>query len=377
MSAQRPSVAVIGAGAVGLCCALALARRGARVFVLEQTASLSGYGQHSASVRGAGMLGAFSETLHEPALVHPDALALRAAGLARWREAASSAVRFDGVLHAAATEAHLARLQALVESARRHGARAQLLSADGVAQAEPLLRAQDCIGGALIEDEGQVVPRDQLRQWADDCAGAGATLLGAGVTAVERAGRNWTVRAQNTVVPVDEIVIAAGAAAGAALHDVAPSLARLGVAHGCRIAVAPRLHFTRTMRFEDVYIAQTASCSMIGGGMLSGDVNPHARAALQKRLWQAARHAAPIAFETAPPLDQCDTQFGVRPMSPDASPMIGRDPAHGALVAIGHSRNGWLLAPLTGAMIAAHVLGDDLPALWLRFTPDRFSAERA
>ena len=44
---------------------------------------------------------------------------------------------------------------------------------------------------------------------------------------------------------------------------------------------------------------------------------------------------------------------GLRPMSPDGLPILGRDPERAAVVyACGHSRNGVLLAPLTGDRVA-------------------------
>jgi glycine oxidase len=66
---------------------------------------------------------------------------------------------------------------------------------------------------------------------------------------------------------------------------------------------------------------------------------------------------------------------GVRPMSPDWSPQIGPD-TQGVLIADGHARNGWLLAPLTGAMIAAYVFDDPIAPLWAAFTPQRFEERR-
>src|SRR5690606_25641798 len=64
---------------------------------------------------------------------------------------------------------------------------------------------------------------------------------------------------------------------------------------------------------------------------------------------------------------------GLRPVTPDLLPLIGADPEHPALLyACGHSRNGILLAPLTGACIAALVLGTAPPADLSPFDPARF-----
>ena len=50
---------------------------------------------------------------------------------------------------------------------------------------------------------------------------------------------------------------------------------------------------------------------------------------------------------------------GLRPMTPDLLPIIGPDPDEPSLVyACGHSRNGVLLAPATGEVVAALIDGD-------------------
>jgi glycine oxidase len=57
---------------------------------------------------------------------------------------------------------------------------------------------------------------------------------------------------------------------------------------------------------------------------------------------------------------------GLRPMSPDGQPIVGADPDHPAILyACGHSRNGVLLAPLTGEAIGA-LAADAVPAHDLR-----------
>jgi glycine oxidase len=42
------------------------------------------------------------------------------------------------------------------------------------------------------------------------------------------------------------------------------------------------------------------------------------------------------------------------------------------LVAAGHSRNGWLLAPITAEIITAYVFGAEIPTEWAALSPARF-----
>ncbi len=64
---------------------------------------------------------------------------------------------------------------------------------------------------------------------------------------------------------------------------------------------------------------------------------------------------------------------GLRPVTPDMLPILGADPERPALLyACGHSRNGVLMAPLSGDIIADLVTGTPLSRDLSQFRPDRF-----
>jgi glycine oxidase len=64
---------------------------------------------------------------------------------------------------------------------------------------------------------------------------------------------------------------------------------------------------------------------------------------------------------------------GLRPVTPDLLPIIGPDPLQPSIVyACGHSRNGVLMAPLTGDIIADLVTATPLSHDLTQFRPDRF-----
>ena len=64
---------------------------------------------------------------------------------------------------------------------------------------------------------------------------------------------------------------------------------------------------------------------------------------------------------------------GLRPVTPDMLPIIGPDPERPSVVyACGHGRNGILMAPLTGDLVADLVTGSPLPHDLAQFRPDRF-----
>ena len=64
---------------------------------------------------------------------------------------------------------------------------------------------------------------------------------------------------------------------------------------------------------------------------------------------------------------------GLRPVTPDMLPILGPDPEYPSLIyACGHSRNGVLMAPLTGDLIADLVTATPLSLDLAQFRPGRF-----
>jgi glycine oxidase ThiO len=64
---------------------------------------------------------------------------------------------------------------------------------------------------------------------------------------------------------------------------------------------------------------------------------------------------------------------GLRPVTPDMLPILGADPERASLIyACGHSRNGVLMAPLTGDVVADLVTGTPLSHDMSQFRPGRF-----
>ena len=87
-------------------------------------------------------------------------------------------------------------------------------------------------------------------------------------------------------------------------------------------------------------------------------------------LCEAARAMVP-GLMTAP-FDKA--WAGLRPRLPDGLPAIGRfADIPNLYVATGHYRNGILLGPLTGELIADLVVGKEPPLSLEPFSPDRFA----
>jgi glycine oxidase len=93
----------------------------------------------------------------------------------------------------------------------------------------------------------------------------------------------------------------------------------------------------------------------------------------------ARAHLRALAIALCPALSEApviDSWAGLRPVTPDLLPILGRDPEKPSLLyACGHSRNGILLAPLTGDCVAALITGETPPADISPFSITRFSVQ--
>jgi glycine oxidase len=88
-----------------------------------------------------------------------------------------------------------------------------------------------------------------------------------------------------------------------------------------------------------------------------------------KKVRAAAEEICPVLEST----QNVTAWAGLRPVTPDMLPIIGADPEYASLLyACGHSRNGVLMAPLTGDIIADLVTGSPLSHDLAQFRPDRF-----
>lgn len=102
------------------------------------------------------------------------------------------------------------------------------------------------------------------------------------------------------------------------------------------------------------------------------------RAGFDKRVTDEGQQAVMAqALEIAPAINQLPlaaTWAGLRPRAEDNLPVLGMSAeVEGLCYAAGHYRNGILLAPMTGELIAGEVLGGDgATQHWSAFSPNRF-----
>ncbi|TAM52017.1 MAG: FAD-binding oxidoreductase [Paraburkholderia sp.] len=364
---RQYDVAVVGGGLVGSSAALALARRGIRVLLIERR--YCGAQASGVNYGGVRCQGRAAEQLP---------LALRARRI--WdrlgeRIGIDGEFVVSGHLRLARSEADLEGLEAYAQIAAEHGLSLQLMSGTAFRRRYPWLGAA-AVGGSLCSSDGHANPRLVSPAFARAAREAGADVRE--LTALEHAehdGNRFLLRAGEQTYAVDWLINAAGAWAGTLAE-------RFGDAVPMK-PIYPNMWVTEPLPYflehnlgvfgGGIYARQVArgNC-VIGGGRGHGDgdfARPSSdttRAVMRDAcaLLPALRDALLIR-----------TWSGVEGCTPDHNPIIGASRRVPRLLhAFGFSGGGFLLAPGVGEVLADLVIDGATETPLDAFDVNRFSA---
>lgn len=352
------AVVIVGGGVIGLFCAVRLAREGARVTLLEAEPDDPSVFRPAASLAAAGMLSPF-----QPSSDARDRLALDSYDL--WRRSADGApwadgIRFDGAVVAGERAEDVAALQARIVQFGRNATRLSPSQA----------RARTGLKGVfdnaiIITDDGVVDPLRVMSGLALQARQYGVALRYGEDVAEVRPTRVSTH--DGDVYQADAVVLAPGAWATKALQEAAPALRHVRPAKGHLVAVTLPKRLKATVRAHDFYLAARRDDIVLGSTVEYDRYDRHVN---KERVAQLL--AALEAFAPGQATFTGSAWAGIRPMSPDGWPIVG--PSRGVLVAAGHSRNGWLMAPITAEIVTAYVFCAEIPAEWTAISPQRFES---
>jgi D-amino-acid dehydrogenase len=91
------------------------------------------------------------------------------------------------------------------------------------------------------------------------------------------------------------------------------------------------------------------------------------------RRVRAIERAIPQYLPQLPPLEPLELWRGLRPLTPDDLPIIGRPAGtRGLVLATGHGMSGVSQAPATGELVAQLISGETTSIPLDPFSPDRF-----
>jgi glycine oxidase len=364
-------VAVIGAGVIGLSCALELRRRGAAVGVYEAGPDVG----RGASTRAAGMLGVSFEAAQDG---EDPLFRLAQLSLDLW-DGYARRVEGDGVgtigysrtgaLACAMSTADEARLNRLAEACLGRGLPAERLSGHEARALEPALT--DSVRMAVRLPQDRQVDAQLLTQVLARAVSAagGQVMFGVDVGQVAVGegfalgdGRVWDCVVVATGVGRAPQFVRKGDALASGLPDILP-------VKGQMLALAPYADGPQhVIRLGDAYVAPKGRWILVGATSEPGRADVTVETAALDRLRLAAAGAV-RGVDTAL---QAAAWAGLRPATPDGLPVIGASAIPGVFAALGHFRNGILLAPGTAERVADLVLDGKVSEDAAAFAASRF-----
>jgi D-amino-acid dehydrogenase len=404
-----PHVVVVGGGVIGVSCAYYLARRGARVTLLERDEIGSGatFGNAGCIAPGHGPLNkpgrvkqALTSLLDDTSPLYiaprwdPELMrwlrvfsrfcsaqhqehALRAlaplshktTGLFRELvrgEAIDCGYRPEGYYEVFLTKKALAAATHEAALVRQHGFAADPLSGDAMREREPALNDR-VVGGVFLRDGASLNPHRFVTGLAERAGRYGAVVrTGVPVSAVATRGREVTgvETAAGETVPADVVVLATGAYSLELAHRLGcryPLQAGKGYHRDRKIreGETPALRATCMLGERSVFCTPMDGSVRFAGTMEFSGVNHEMRRSRLEQLTKSARQYLTGVGGTSAHSEWC----GLRPCIADGLPVVGPVQGYrGAYVATGHAMLGLTLGPVTGMLISEYVL-DGKPSL--------------
>jgi len=367
-------VLIVGGGIIGCAIAYHLACLGVRATVLERTHLAAGPSGVAAGILAPQVEAPFADAFFELGLLGRAEHAPLAEQLLE-ESGLDAEYRPSGILRVARDEAERAEMQRLVRWQKARELRVDWLEPAELGGCEPLLSGvagRLLAGGIWLPDEAQVRTPRLVQALATAAVRRGARIREATAAhaLLTEADRVVGVRTATGEIRAEVTVLAAGIWTNELARligitvPVGPVKGQL--LHVRSLAAAPR----QVLWCGDCYLAPKADGQIILGAT-EEDGNYDARPTLagMGQLIDAALELAPaIGNFTVEGI-----QTGLRPASPDRRPIVGWAPGlRGLMIATAHFRNGVLLGPLTGRLVADQIVNGSAAKQFAPFGLERF-----
>ena len=382
-------VVVIGAGAIGAACTLALAEAGAEVVVIDR----AGVAGETSSRCEGNILVSDKEPGPEAELAIEANRAWRtlAERLDAERVPGQPATEFEakgGIVVAFGAGAEALRSFAL--SQRAIGIRSDALDARALRKAEPHLSPEIAFG-MHYPDDAQVQPSLATQAMLARAVHLGARLVVDEVVAgVVAAGRATGVRTRTGAIEADAVVNCAGPWSGEAaalfgsILDIRPRRGTILVTAAMPQRVFHKVYDAdyvgavgsgdAALQTSTVVESTPSGTVLIGSSRERVGFSDRGLLAPLSEIAAKAQRVFPFLRDTM----LLRTYHGFRPYAPDHLPAIGADATVAGLFhAAGHEGAGIGLAPTTGALIAHALLGAPAPLDPTPFLPARATLQGA
>jgi glycine oxidase len=370
---ETAEVAIIGGGVIGLAIARALALRGVRDVLLIERNSL---GAESSSA-AAGMLAPQAEAnrAHEFFYLTCESRDLYPGFAAALLEETGIDIELEttGTLYLAFTQHDAEELEKRYEWQKQAGLAVESLSGEAARKLEPSIceDVRACLRFPLdtqVENRRLISALASANERLGVCMETGTAVVSLKIVR----GRVAGIETSRGFVAAESVVIAGGAWSSLlGASDIALPNLRIKPVRGQMLCFEAKPQIARHV----IYSPRGYVVPRRDGRLLAGSTTEHA--GFEKHVTAAGvQSILSAALEISPriaSLPMTDSWAGLRPRAADTLPVLGPcAEIEGVFYATGHYRNGILLAPITGELIARAIVDKVFPATLKIFSPDRF-----
>jgi glycine oxidase len=355
MKTKTYETVIVGGGVIGCSIAFQLAKRETSVLLLEKERIAS-----QASSAAAGMLGAQAElmesrTLFELARTSRSLFPVVSAELKELSGIDIGLVR-KGLLRIALTAEEADRLRKHISCQQSLGEQAEWLTARQALEMEPEL-SPNVLGAMYIPDDGQVVASDLTNAFARSAVALGAEIQEFADVEHLVVEKETVVgiKTKDGIIPCNQVVVAAGVGTESLLKPNGLHVPVYPVKGECYSVKTSKPLLEKTIYTDGCYLVPKRYGEIVVGAT----VKKHAcdrKVTLGgiSSLMQQAERLLPSIMQA----EWNRAWSGMRPQTPHDLPYLGEHPrCKGLFIAAGHYRNGILLSPITGIIMADLVEG--------------------
>jgi D-amino-acid dehydrogenase len=404
-------IVVIGAGAIGVSVAYALARDGHEVVVLDRGAVGMGASAGTASMVTAShaermaspatlleglrflpdpagplslrprpqlvpWLARFASASLRPRDAHAGSellrrLALESLELHRsWAHELETGLVSAGTLNVYLSERGIAGRDEAAAEHRAAGLEVELLDAEALRERQPAILG--ALGAAFYPGDAHVDSLQYTQRVAEGARRLGARVLeGVEALRVDRTGADLRIDSTSGTISARRLVLAGGVGSRRLARDLAVSLPLVG-AKGYHVEFAdPDGSIVQPVFLAETRVVVTPLAGRLrlaGTLELGSDPVALGRRRVEAVAEAGTRHVAGLAGARI-----THVWRGLRPMTPDGMPIVGRAPADDRVIlATGHGMLGITLAPVTGEHVATLARGLELHSDLAPLGPSRF-----
>ncbi|HEU5238997.1 MAG TPA: glycine oxidase ThiO [Pyrinomonadaceae bacterium] len=373
-SSQTADVVIVGGGVIGLSIARALAKYGVRNVIVVERNEFA----REASWAAGGILAPQVEADEDDNFFR---IACASRDLyPEFTKALQSETGIDvqldttGTLYVAFAEDEEAEFRARFAWQQGQHLAVEWLDPDGARKLEPLLSER--VRYALrFPNDFQVENRRLVNAllMANERLGVRLSRDCEAIAIRTEKARAAGIETTQGFISAPLIVLAAGAWTSSIASSTALPQIEIKPVRGQMLSFNPSKQLARHV----IYSSRGYLIPRSDGRLLAGSTTE--TAGFEKRVTDEGVYAInSMAVEILPALAwlPVDTSWaGFRPCAKDGLPVLGpTKQIDGLFYATGHYRNGILLAPITGELIAEAIISRSSPALLSAFSPDRFEA---